>query len=114
MVMPFFDWKLWLVIHRARREVGRISRRVVPSARVFIYRGAGLASPRWLVVWVATRTDAERDYLLQDKSLDQQFRNALIRTGYPAGAGRVRFVVQSQETVDRDYGGSWREAKEMP
>jgi len=26
----------------------------------------------------------------------------------------VHFGIQSQETVDRDYGGSWNEASEMP
>ena len=45
----------------------------------------------------------------------QDFRDALTTAGYPQETDPVvHFFVQSQETVDREYGGSWYEAAEMP
>ena len=39
----------------------------------------------------------------------------ILRVGYPADAVPfVHFRIESQETVDRDYGGSWVEESEMP
>ena len=45
----------------------------------------------------------------------QHFCDALVRVGYPSEAARrVHFRIESQETVNRDYGGSWQEEREMP
>ena len=50
-----------------------------------------------------------------EPNLYQQLCNALVKVGYPSDAAAgVRFRVESQETVDRDYGGSWQEESEMP
>jgi hypothetical protein len=64
---------------------------------------------------IATPTDNERDLLRQAPDTHQQFCDALLRAGYPQEAvSGVHFRIESQETVDRDYGGSWDEATEMP
>jgi hypothetical protein len=50
-----------------------------------------------------------------EPNLYQQFCDALILVGYPTEATpHVHFRIESQETVDRDYGGSWQEESEMP
>jgi hypothetical protein len=114
LVLPFFDWRLFLCIRRARREVEHIVAPIVPGARVFSRQAPGLTSPRRLAFWVTTRTDAERDRLLREISI-AQLQGVLRQVGCPTKATSVvRFVIQSQETVDREYGGSWREAAEMP
>lgn len=39
----------------------------------------------------------------------------MLQTGYPpAVVPFVKFRSESEETVDRDYGGNWAEANEMP
>ena len=64
---------------------------------------------------VAVRTDRERDHMNGEPHLFQQLTGALLRVGYPADACPfVHFRIESQETVDRDYGGSWIEESEMP
>ena len=71
--------------------------------------------PRYLTFWIATKTDRERDQLRRDAGLPQELRDALLRAGYlPDAVPMVHFLIESQETVDRDYGGNWYEAKEMP
>ena len=115
LMMSYFDWKLWPIIRRARRRVREIARCACPNVKVFSRQAASRQAPRPLTIWIATDTDEQRDRFLQDPSLYSQLSQALIDVGYPAHAvPRVRFVVQSQQTVNRDYGGSWREASEMP
>lgn len=107
-------WLKWFVIRRARRQVEQIARQTC-AVRVFSRQAASRTAPRRLAIWIATATDKDRDRLLQDSSLHDRLAHALIEVGYPADAvPRVRFVVQSQETVDREYGGNWAEAAEMP
>lgn len=50
-----------------------------------------------------------------EPQLYQRLTGVLLRVGYPADAVPfVPFRIESQETVDRDYGGSWAEESEMP
>jgi hypothetical protein len=73
------------------------------------------ATPWHLSFRVATTTDKERDRMRGEPNLYQQFCNALIQAGYPSDViPSVHFRIESQETVDRDYGGSWQEENEMP
>jgi len=82
---------------------------------VFSQQGATRIDPRHLAIWITTKTDTERDRLRSDQTLHQQLCDSMLLVGYSSDAvPLVHFVIESQETVDRDYGGSWREAAEMP
>jgi hypothetical protein len=106
------SWKLWLAVRRARREIERIARHHCPTAKAFSRQGA---TPRHLSFRIVTTTDKERDRMRAEPNLHQQFCNALVHAGYPSDAvPSVHFRIESQETVDRDYGGSWQEEGEMP
>jgi hypothetical protein len=64
---------------------------------------------------ITTDTDKERDLLRHDPDIYRQSADAPLRAGYsPKSVPLVHFGIKSQETEDRDYGGSWREASQMP
>lgn len=64
--------------------------------------------------WSTTAIDRERDLLCEDPMIYRQFCNAVLGTGYPPDAiSSVHFRIQSQETVNRDYGGRRHEAISM-
>jgi hypothetical protein len=51
----------------------------------------------------------------READLYEKFRSVLVRVGYPSEViPAVKFRIESQETVDRDYGGSWWEESENP
>ena len=105
-------WKLSRAVRRARREIEAIARQYCAAARADSFRGA---TPKHLAFRIAVSTDNERDHLRGQRNLYQQFCEALAHAGYPSDAiPSVRFRIESQETVDRDYGGSWHEEREMP
>jgi cadmium resistance protein CadD (predicted permease) len=92
------------IIKEAEREMAVLARQHFPDAWVFSL-GAG---PLYLAIWVATKTDAERDALRANKQLRREFRSALRTVGYPRAAiSSVGFSFESQETVDRDHRGNW-------
>ena len=110
-----YDWKLWPAIRRAREEVRKVARQRIPNPEVISKQGATRISPGYLSFCIKTQTDRERDVLVQDPQLITDFRNALAKAGYPVQTNPVVHLgVQSQETVDRDYGGSWWEAGQYP
>ena len=74
-----------------------------PVARVEFVVAFEEARDRGPWVWLGTRTDEERDALAADDGLASATRETVGRHGL-----RVSGVtVESQETVDRDYDGSW-------
>jgi hypothetical protein len=98
---------LALSVWRAKREIQRIARRYCRQARVFIF-GAIHLHPRHIAIWIATQTDEERDLMRASHELLPEFRRILLAAGYPPVAvPDVGFEFESQQTVDRDYGGSW-------
>jgi len=63
------------------------------------------------VIWLVTETDAERDAVCQNGSPRALVVEHLLTAGVRADlAAYAGVTVESQETVDREFGGNWREA----
>ena len=116
LVRSSYDWKLWPAIQRAKRNIKKSVRRRVPSAEVWCKQGATRIRPGYLSFLIKTNTDQDRDLLRQDPQIITDFRYALAEAGYPAATDRLPYLsIQSQETVDREYGGRWYDVlDEMP
>jgi hypothetical protein len=98
---------LEVAIWRAKRRVRSLVRRRYRCCEVSSI-GAVDIHPRHLAFWVKTDTDAQRDALQADPDLQRRLREVLREVRYPAAAiDEVGFAFESQETVDRDYEGSW-------
>ena len=105
-------WKLWLASRRAKRAIELVARSYCLTAKAFKWRGSPIRQPLFCIEIV---TDEERDRILQVPNLYPKFRDAAIKAGFPLDIiQHIRFRVESRETLDRDYGGRWREAVEMP
>jgi hypothetical protein len=101
---------LWLSIRRAKKKIEASLRKRYPSLTLDSF-GATDISPRYLAVWVITSTDAERDDLARDPALVEMMRHEFLTAGYPSEyVPSIGFGFESQETVDRDFGGSWYHA----
>jgi hypothetical protein len=115
LVLNTYDLKLWTATHRARREIRKIARQRVPNADVFSRQGATAVSAGHLSFGIRVETDRQRTVLCEDPEIHKLFRDALVKARYPTtNVPVVHFGIRSQETVDRDYGGSWDEAGQMP
>ena len=63
-------------------------------------------------IWLCTSTDAERDILIRDPSILPTGLSALQDAGFTeSDLSRSGVVVQSQESVERDFGGNWFNAQ---
>jgi len=92
---------------RATRAIIAHARSITPGAWGFSF-GAIDIDPKHLSVWVATKTDAQRDRLASNPAVSDRFRQILAAEGYPASVlDEVNFTFESQETVDREFGGNW-------
>jgi len=61
-----------------------------------------------VVVWLGTATDSERDALGNRNPLRAEVREILVDVGLrDTDLKPFLTTAQSQETVDRDYAGSW-------
>jgi hypothetical protein len=110
IVLSILGNKALTALRRTRRQFQQILRQRSPRAKVSTFGGSALylGNPRHPDVWIKTATDEERDKLQQEGNLPDQFRTMLVQFGYPAqNAPFVRFAFESQETVDREFGGSW-------
>jgi hypothetical protein len=98
----------WPTIFLVKREVKQLARqRGVELTRIW-WLGAILRSPAYLSLWISTEKDWERDQLDRDRSFAADINAALLRYGYPSEAVQyVGVVVESQQTVDREFAGSW-------
>ena len=106
------SWRLWLAARKARRAIELFARSYWPAAKVFKLRGRPVRQPAF---FIETATDQQRDRMLQEPNLYRQFCDAARDSGFPQDiVPRLRFRVESRETLDREYGGSWWEAMEMP
>lgn len=98
------------IISVAERRIKALAQRECGSADVFSF-GVPDIHPRHLAFWIKTQSDEERDRLQADAELRHKFRSILLELGYPAEAvPLVGFAFESQETVDRDFGGNWYHA----
>ncbi|MGN6132729.1 MAG: hypothetical protein ACTHOK_20565 [Nocardioidaceae bacterium] len=67
------------------------------------WREGGVAT-----MWLVTTTDAEKLRVVEDGRFALLARAALSAGGVPLGvANRAEVTVESLETLDRDYDGSW-------
>ncbi|WP_183204088.1 hypothetical protein [Brevundimonas lenta] len=92
---------------RVERAMIAHARTIVPKADGFSF-GAIDIDPKHLAVWITTPTDRERDRLARDPAVAARFREILAEEGYPPAAiPDVGLAFESQETVDRVFGGNW-------
>lgn len=96
-----------LAIFRLCRKAIQLARdRGVRASAFFI--GVYWLHPRHLVVFVKVKGDAEKRLLLDDTSFMESLRRALVQVRYPPeGREGIRFDVESQERVNREFEGSW-------
>lgn len=105
-------WKLWLAARRAKRAIELVARSYCPTAKAFKWRGRPMGPPSFCI---ETPTDQQRDRILHDPNLYRKFSDAARDAGFPPDVTpRIHFRVESRETLDREYGGSWWQAMEMP
>ncbi|WP_348788932.1 hypothetical protein [Leifsonia sp. NPDC080035] len=81
------------------------------------FRSRGVVATRFVAafpelpgagIWLCTATDEERDDLRRDTELVTAARDVLHQVGFsPLDLAETGVVVESQQTVDREYGGSW-------
>jgi hypothetical protein len=90
------------VVIRAEAEILKIVHAVVPDATLRRIGPMDITGPEWSC-WIVTSTDRERERVAGDSALLERLHKAAADAGFaPRG-----FAVQSQETVDREYEGSW-------
>jgi hypothetical protein len=102
----------WIRIRRAKREIVRLLSQRAPNARVINEPGASLINIERMSYVIATDTDRQAETLRRDyPNLYTLLCEAMMRVGYPEEAvAKLRFPIESQETVDREFGGSWQRA----
>lgn len=88
-------------VEQTEAAILKIIQGVVPSARLARVGPIGFDPPTWSC-WVVTKTDAEKNRLSSDAGLNERLA-AAVKTGFPPDS----FTYQSEETVARDYEGSW-------
>ena len=99
----------WMRIRHAKREIALLVGLRVASVRVFSTPGASLMNLGRMTFIIATNTDEEAEALRKDyPRLYSQLCEAMTQIGY--SSPDVQFHVESQETVDREFGGSWNQA----
>jgi hypothetical protein len=95
------------MVRRAEAEILRLARQRVPGVRldrvgpINIEAGSS-GSPSWSC-WVITSTDVEKEMLANDPAL----LPLLLKAAAEAGFAPASITFQSQQTVDRDFEGSW-------
>ena len=104
------DWRKRVRIRRLSDELLQFSKRYCPNARVLTIDTKSGDRDR-LAFLIQTETDRQRDQLREDPAVFHDLPEMLRRSGFPASAmPAVHLFPESQETVDREFGGNWREA----
>ena len=96
---------LGAMVVRIERDILALARSRCAGARVLSF-GATHSDLKHLAIWISTPTDADRDALRGDPTFIAALYDALRKASYPT-IEIAGFAFESQETVDRDYGGNW-------
>ena len=96
---------VWKALERATPAiVSRLGSEGVVGAEYVV----GFVYPFRVHVWLVTTTDAERDALAGTDPFLPEVTSAILSSGFPVQHAVIEgTVAQSQETVDREYEGSW-------
>ena len=97
--------KVWAALERSTPAIvrGLASEGVVGAKYV-----VGFVHPFSVHVWLVTATDVERDALASVDPCLPEVTSAILSSGFPVEHATIDgTVAQSQETVDREYEGSW-------
>jgi len=95
---------LRLIAIYAETEMRALARRYVSDCAVTAL--ALEETQPWFLV--KTKTDEERDLLTRNEALLSEFRALFVARECPDAIVRgLTFTFQSEETVQRDYAGSW-------
>ncbi|WP_460901711.1 hypothetical protein [Paraburkholderia jirisanensis] len=93
-----------MVIHYIEVEMSAVAKRYVTHCVVDCVDIESDAP----TAWIKTKTDKERDLLLANLPLLDEFKQIFRHRGYSeATLPKILFSFQSQETVDRDFKGNW-------
>jgi hypothetical protein len=96
---------VWDALERATPRIVDALRDVGVTDAQYV---VGFVHPFSVHVWLVTSTDTERDALPATDPFVDEVRSAISESGFPDEHASVDgTVAQSQETVDRDYEGSW-------
>ena len=112
---PQTDWskqteEIKEVTEKVQTLIAEIIDTQVTEKHWVTHYGATNIHPRYLMIWICVQSDDERNRLKSDKALKTRLRQALIDANYPQeGRDEVGIDFESQETVDRESGGSWRD-----
>jgi hypothetical protein len=100
-------WNLIGPIWKTRRGVRQLIRRDFPDADVSSM-GMSSIDPKYFCILINVKTDREKHRLLEDGELDNKIRQIALSAGYPEeSVPLISFSIESQQTVDRDFNGSW-------
>ncbi|HPR65336.1 MAG TPA: hypothetical protein PK014_14095 [Thermoanaerobaculia bacterium] len=98
-----------MVTRRIERAIRDLIASVSREPFWVTHYGANDIDPGHLVYWICVETDTERDRLANHRELNQNLRRLLTEYGYPVeGRDGASIGFESQETVDREFGGNWR------
>lgn len=97
--------RVWAALERARPV---LLERLEPYGVVGVQYVVGFVHPFEVWVWLVTSSDAERDGLGDERPFLNEVGEVLNEVELPVEDANLEgTTVQSQETVDRDYEGSW-------
>ena len=100
--------KLTHILDHVREQMREAIPALGYSCDQIFYAGAFNLAPHHLFFGIGVRTDAERDRMNADPAINRALHDLLRAHGYPGDAiPRVGVRAESQETVDRDWGGEW-------
>lgn len=92
----------WYDLEAAKRRITeRLADRGITRVEYVVGFGEARDDGPW--VWLGTGTDEERDLLANDRSITEAVAEIFHAVGRPFRG----VVVESQQTVDREYAGSW-------
>jgi hypothetical protein len=107
LIRRFVD-PLAIKVELIEQDLAKTVRAVAQEDVAVLHYGAFDIDARHLVYWVCVQTDAEKHRLESDAGLRARLRSLLIARDYPQDAREsVHIGFESQETVDRESGGSW-------